>query len=288
MSNDHYRGKTVVITGASTGFGRDTALELARRGCRLVLAARSADTLEEVAHECRTSGGEAIAVVADVSVTPDVLRLAEEAIREFGSIDVWINNAGVASIGRFDEVPLEDHEQVIRTDLIGTIAGSHVALRHFRARGAGTLINVASVIGKITSPYFASYAAAKFGVVGLCDALRQELREQKAEGIRVCTVMPMSHATEFFEHAGTYTGHEAAPIPPLYDPKVTVDKLVQLVAHPEDEVITGGQGKFFNVFHRLFPRMVEAMMADKSHKAEFKDPPPAVASSGAVHEPSER
>lgn len=288
MSNDKYRGRTVVITGASTGFGRDTALELARRGCRLALAARSADTLEEVAHECRTSGGEAVAVVADVSVTSDLKRLADEAIRQFGHIDVWINNAGVASIGRFDEVPLEDHEQVIRTDLIGTIAGSHAAMKHFRARGSGILINVASVIGKITSPYFASYAAAKFGVVGLSDALRQELREEKQEGIRVCTVMPMSHSTDFFEHAGTYTGHEAAPIPPVYEPKVTVDKLVQLVVAPEDEAITGGQGKIFNIFHRLLPRTVEAMMADRAEKALVEDPPPATASSGAVHEPSER
>ena len=120
-------------------------------------------------------------MTTDVSDRAAVEELARRAIGRFGHFDVWINNAGVAAIGRFDEVPLEDHDKVIRTDLLGTIYGSHVALRHFREQGAGTLINVASVIGKIPAPLYASYTAAKFGVVGLSDALRQELKEDKVE-----------------------------------------------------------------------------------------------------------
>ena len=111
-----------------------------------------------------------------------VENLARQAIGRFGHFDVWINDAGVAAIGRFDQVPLEDHDQVIKTDLLGTIYGSHLALKHFRERNAGILINVASAIGKIPAPLYASYAAAKFGIVGLSDALRQELGEEKVEG----------------------------------------------------------------------------------------------------------
>ena len=286
MSNsDPYRGKIVVITGASSGFGRGIALELARRGACVVLAARSPDALERVALECQKAGGHALAVTADVSDPEAVADLARQTRDKFGHFDVWINNAGVAAIGRFDTVPLEDHDQVIRTDLLGTTYGSHHALKHFRERGAGILINVASVIGKIPAPLYASYAAAKFGIVGLCDAIRQELHDEKVGGIRVCTVMPMAHTTEFFEHAGNYTGHKAVPIPPTYDPKVTVDAIVGLLENPQDEIITGWQGGPFGFLHRLMPKAIERMMAAKTLKAQLQDPPPAPATAGNVHRP---
>lgn len=280
-----YRGKVVVITGASSGFGRGTALELARRGASVVLAARSAELIEDLARQCETDGGRALAVPTDVSDRAAVEALARRASTRFGHIDVWINNAGVAAIGRFDQVPLMDHEQVIQTDLLGTLYGSYFALAHFRERGAGTLINVASVIGKIPAPLYGSYTAAKFGVVGLSESLRQELKNEKLEAIRVCTVMPMAHDTDFFEHAGNYTGHEAAPLPPTYDPKVTIDALVELVADPQDEVITGAQGGVFHFLHRLMPNAVERLMARNTEKAQIEDAPPAPVTAGTVHRP---
>jgi NADP-dependent 3-hydroxy acid dehydrogenase YdfG len=180
-----YQGKVVVITGASSGFGKGTALELAKLGCSVVLAARSDDTLEALALECDASGGHAHAVPTDVSDRSAVEKLAAEVIGKFGHFDVWINDAGVAAIGRFDVVPLEDHDQVIKTDLLGTIYGSLIALRHFRERNGGILLNIASAIGKIPAPLYASYTAAKFGIVGLCDAIRGELGEEKIETIRL-------------------------------------------------------------------------------------------------------
>lgn len=285
---NQFEGKSVVITGASSGFGHGTAIELAWRGACLVLAARSANTISELAQACETVGGRAIAVPTDVSNPHEVERLAQRALAECGQIDVWMNNAGVGVIGRFDVVPLQDHEQVIKTDLLGTMAGSYFALRHFRQRGEGTLINVASIIGKIPAPLYASYVAAKFGVVGFSDALRQELKSDKMEKIRVCTVLPMAHETEFFEHAANYTGHKAVPIPPTYDPKVTIDALVKLVAEPEDEVITGGQGGVFNILHHLMPTAVENMMAAKTENAQLRDAPSAPFSEGSLHRATEQ
>jgi short-subunit dehydrogenase len=281
---DRYQGRVVVITGASSGFGKRTALDLARRGASIVLGARSDELLATIASQCEALGGQALAVSTDVSDRGSLMNLATQAISRFGYFDVWINNAGVASIGRFDEVPLDDHMQVIQTDLVGTLMGSYAALKHFRERGAGTLINVASVVGKIPAPYYASYAAAKFGIVGLCDALRQELSQENEESIRVCTVMPMAHSTEFFEHAGNYTGHKAEPIPPTYDPQVTVDALVKLVIEPEDEVITGWQGGVFNFLHKLMPGAIEKMMASNTRKAQFEKAPPAPVTAGNVHD----
>ncbi|HEY1188266.1 MAG TPA: SDR family oxidoreductase [Gemmata sp.] len=281
-----YRNRVVVITGASSGFGRGAAVELARRGAAVVLAARSTVTLNEVARECAAGGGRAVVVPTDVSDRGAVEELSRKAVSAFGHFDVWINDAGVAAIGRYDQVPLADHEQVIKTDLLGTVYGSHLALAHFRARGQGTLINVASVIGKIPAPLYASYAASKFGIVGLCDALRQELTEEGVKDIRVCTVMPMAHETEFFEHAGNYTGRKAVPIPPTYDPQVTVDALVRLVAQPEDEVITGWQGGPFSFLHRMMPKAVERLMAKNTVVSQEKGGEPAAPTSGNIHHAS--
>ncbi len=281
-----YRDRVVVITGASSGFGRGTALELASRGAHLVLAARSEETLRDLALECEALGGRAIAVPTDVSNAAAVENLARAAKTKFGSFQAWINDAGVAAIGRFDRVPLEDHLKVIETDLMGTLVGSYCAIKHFRERGEGILVNVASMLGKIPAPLYASYIAAKFGVVGLSDSLRQELNEENISTIRVCTVMPMAHDTEFFEHASNYTGHQGVPIPPTYDPSVTVEALVRLVVEPDDEVITGWQGGVFNALHRLIPNSIEKVMGKNTTQAQLKKAPEAFDKRGSVHQPS--
>src|SRR6185312_14695569 len=132
--------RVVVITGASSGFGRGAALRFAKAGDNVVIAARRESLLEDVAEQCRKAGVEALAVEADVSSAADVERLAEKALNEFGRIDVWVNNAGVGTVARFDEAPLEEHEQVIRTNLLGTIYGSYAALNQFRKQRQGVLI----------------------------------------------------------------------------------------------------------------------------------------------------
>ena len=279
-------GRVAVITGASSGFGCGAAVEYARHGASVVLAARSENLLADVVRQCESAGGRALAVPTDVADRKAVEQLARRAIDHFGSFDIWINNAGVAALGRFHEVPLEDHLQVIETNLNGCLMGSYVAVKHFRERGNGTLINVASVIGKIPAALYASYTASKFGVVGLSDAIRQELRDEEKTAIHVCTVLPMAHDTTFFEHAANYTGHQAVPIPPTYDPQVTVDKLVALATSPEDEVITGWQGKVFNVLHKLAPGTVERFMTANTTTNQLEKAPPAADTSGIVHRPS--
>jgi short-subunit dehydrogenase len=226
-------------------------------------------------------------VPTDVSKEADVETLANSAIREFGTIDVWVNNAGSGALGRFDEIPLPEHVQVIQTDLMGTLYGSYFALQHFRAQRFGTIINIASVIGKVPAPYFASYAAAKHGVVGLSAALRQELQEDKlSDTVHVCTVMPTSMDTPFFEHAANYSGHEAVPIPPVYDAQKVVDVIVRLATEPEDEVAVGAAGKFMTFAHQVAPGPTEAMMRRQTHKAAMEKAPPATDTGGSVQQPS--
>jgi short-subunit dehydrogenase len=287
MADRFLAGRVIVITGASSGFGKGAALEFAEAGCAIALAARRDHLLEQLARDCEAAGGQALVVPTDVSHEPDVQRLAHLAVTQFGRFDVWVNNAGAGALGRFEEVPLEEHVQVVNTDLLGTIYGSYFAMRQFRAQGHGTLINVSSVIGKVPAPYFASYAAAKHGVVGLSAALRQELEQDKVDDrIHVCTVMPTSMDTPFFEHAAQHTGHEAAPIPPLYDAEKVVDVIVRLATDPEDEVTVGAAGKFMAFAHQMAPGLVEAMMRRQTHKAEFTDAKPEAENSGAVLEPT--
>lgn len=286
VNTPSFHGRSIVITGASSGFGRGAALDLAKAGASLVLAARRENVLQDLARECEAiGGGRTLPVATDVSKRTDMEKLARTAIDTFGRVDVWINNAGVGAIGRFDEVPLADHVQVIETDLMGTVYGSYFALRQFHRQGSGTLINVASALGKISAPYYASYDAAKHGVVGLGTALRQELRQSGVEDIFVCTVLPMAMDTPFFEHASNYTGHKSVPTSTLHDPQEVIDAIVRLISHPQDEVIVGG-GKIAAAAHALAPALVETLLAKQTHKSQIVDAPFARTTLGAVHEPS--
>lgn len=287
MANNNLSGKTIVITGASSGFGKGAARAFAAAGANVVLAARREPPLEELERECMAAGGKALAIPTDVSKPEEVERLAQQALSRFGRIDVWVNNAGAGAIGRFEEVPLDEHRKVIETDLLGTLYGSHHAIRQFVQQGSGTLVNVASVIGKVPAPYFASYAAAKHGVVGLSGAIRQELRENNIENIHVSTVMPTSMDTPFFEHAANYSGHEVKPIPPVYEPEKVVDVIVKMATDPEDEVSVGTAGKLAVFFHQVAPGITEKMMGHQTHKAEVDESAPEGNSKRSLSQPAE-
>ena len=278
------RGKVVVITGASSGFGRGAALRFARAGAVVVLAARRGEVLDEVTRACIADGGEALAVETDVADPVDVAQLAHEATSRYGRIDVWINNAGAGAVGRFDAIPLDDHTQVIETTLLGALYGSYIAIRQFRRQRRGILINVASVTGKVASLYYASYTAAKHGVVGLSAALRLELAEDEDDrDIRVCTLMPDAHDTPFFEHAANYSGHENVPPPPVHDPENVVEAMLELARNPHDELVVGSAAKAAVAADRLSPALAEKMLAS-SHRKQM-EAPPAPPTDGTLLEP---
>ena len=257
--------KTIVVTGASSGFGRGVSIELARRGANVVLASRRKEALEALAKEC---GDTALVVPCDVSKASQVKALAEAAVSKFGSIDIWINDAGVGAIGRFTDIPLEDQDRIVETNLIGVINGSHCALKQFQKQNKGILINVASIVGEIPLGYYATYSASKLGVVGLDDAIRAELKVEHRKSIRVCTVLPISTDTPFWNHAANYSGHNPDP-PYLQNPGKVVTTIVKLVTAPKNEVRIGTTAKAASRLHQLFPKMIETAAARKINRTQI-------------------
>ncbi len=277
-------GKTYVVTGASSGLGRGVAERLGGMGANVVLAARRADALEDVATRIRAAGGAALVVPTDVAEAGQVEQLARATLERFGRIDVWINNAGVGAIGRFEDVPLEDHARIVDVNLKGVIYGSHVALRQFRTQGSGTLVNLGSVESVIPLAYHASYASTKAAILGLGRALNEELRLARLDRVRVATILPWATDTEFFNQAANYSGHRPR-MPLMDDPAKVVDIIVHATLYPREEVPTGWKARAAYWSHRIAPDVAERMAANIAHEAQFEDSPPAPPTSGAVHRP---
>jgi NAD(P)-dependent dehydrogenase (short-subunit alcohol dehydrogenase family) len=265
------RDAVVVITGASSGIGRAAALALAEQGAAVVLAARREEALREVEHDCVHRGARALVVPTDVADEAQVQRLAERAIEAFGRIDAWVNNAAVTLFGRFEEVPPEVYERVLRVNLFGYIHGARAVLPYLREQGEGVLINVASVVGYVGQPYTSAYCTSKFAIRGFSECLRQELLD--APGIQVCTVLPSSIDTPLFQHAANYTGRSIKPMEPVYPAAMVADAIVRLIRHPRREVIVGAAGQMLAAAHALAPGLTERMMAGKVESDHFADVP---------------
>ncbi|MFJ2524888.1 SDR family oxidoreductase [Pseudomonas sp. P1B16] len=246
------RGKVVVITGASSGIGRAAAHAFACKGARLVLAARDEQALFDVLDECTDCGTDAVAITTDVTSNEQVQALAAQAA-EFGQgrIDIWVNNAGVGAVGNFEETPLDAHEQVIQTDLIGYLRGAYVALPYFKAQRSGMLINTLSLGSWVAQPYAAAYSASKFGLRGLTEALRGELTE--FPDIHVCDIYPAVMDTPGFRDGGNYTGHALTPPGPIYDPELVAKAMVACAISPRARTTVGATARLAHLASFLIP-----------------------------------
>lgn len=279
-------GKTYVVTGASSGFGRGVAERLGALRANVVLAARRAELLNDVAARVNAAGGTALVVPTDVSRREDMQRLAEATLARFGRIDVWINNAAVGGIGRFETIPMEDHARIVDVNVNGVIYGSHIALRQFKAQGGGTLVNIGSVESEVPLAYHASYAATKAAVLGLGRALNEELRlAGVGERIKVTTVMPWAADTPFFANAANYSGHRPRMLA-MDDPAKVVEVIVRASLYPSEEVPAGWKARGAVWSHKIAPDLTERISANIAHAEQFEKSPPAPPTSGAVHQPN--
>lgn len=276
-------GRTIVMTGASSGFGRGAAVELGRRGARVVVAARRGDALDDVVAEITAQGGEALAVVTDVSERDEVERLRDRALERFGGIDVWVNDAGVGALGLFWEIPLEDQLRVVDVNLRGVLHGSHAALGVFVERGRGTLVNVGSVDSEVPLALQTTYAATKAAVLSLGRSLTEELRLAGLDGIRVATVLPYAIDTPWWTHAANYTGH-APRMALLDDPQIVVDEIVRACVDPKPQMPVGPKARGATIAHRFAPGVTERMSGGTLEREVEKASPQDVGP-GAIYAP---
>ena len=254
--------KVAVITGASSGIGLATALEFARNGYNVVLAARRMDELQEVAGQCEELGVEALSVETDVSKDADIRALCQKASEAFGFIDVWVNNAAVYIAGKFQDIPLDDMRRLVDVNLFGYIYGSRAALEQFKEQGYGTLINVSSVNASAPQPYISIYSASKAAVRALDESIRMELQIEGLLGaINVCTVMPAAVDTNLFQNAANYTGKQLQAIEPVYDPTYVAKRIVKLAAKPKREKYVGPVAAFMALQRTHTPNAYEKQIS---------------------------
>jgi short-subunit dehydrogenase len=274
------KGRTFVVTGASSGFGRGVALKLGEYGANVVLAARRTELLEQVADTIRRSGGKALVVTTDVSDPAAIQRLADAAVKEFGKVDVWINDAGVGAIGPFWDIPVEEHARVIDVNLKGVIFGSHAAVKLFIAQGSGVLINLGSVESESPLALHASYASTKSGIRAFTNALYQELRLNGfKKKIRVVTIMPWATDTPFFVNGANHSGGTLR-MGLMDGPEKVVNAIIYASLHRNRELPTGWKARSAYRMHRIFPHFTEKVSANMVQHYQIKTAPPAPETSG--------
>lgn len=276
--------QVIVVTGASSGIGLATALSAAEAGAKVVLVARSGQTLEVIADDIRGAGGDALAVQADVGDRDAIEDVARRVIARYGRIDCWVNNAGVSIYGRLEELDDADGRRVFDTNVWGVVNGSLVALPHLKRHG-GALINVGSEVSEAPVPLQGIYSASKHAVKGFTDALRIELEDEKAD-VAVTLIQPTAVDTPYPEHARNQMSAEAKLPTPMIEPEQVADAILAAATDPTRSVKVGTTAKINTFTAKVLPRVADLMarlQITRQHRAE-----PPVDPAGALHRPSEQ
>lgn len=251
---DSLKGKNVVITGASSGIGRAAAEAFASEGCNIVAVARGQKGINEIVEYCRALNVLAVGVSADMSIAEDVEKVVHEALAMGGKIDIWVNNAGVMASGKFEEIPLEIHQQVIKTNLFGYMHGAYNAIKIFKNQNQGILINNVSIGGFMPAPYSAVYSATKFGIRGMMECLQGEVSNHK--DIHICNLYPQLQNSTGNLHSAKYSGFDMKIPFIASDPRDTASKIVDLAKHPKKDLFPDFKAAALTNTYRLFPKLV--------------------------------
>jgi NADP-dependent 3-hydroxy acid dehydrogenase YdfG len=262
------KDKVVLITGASSGFGSDSAHLFAKEGCRVVLAARRLDRLQALAAQIQNAGGEALAIPVDVGQRAEVDMMVQKVLDLYGKIDILFNNAGLGGMDWFEDLKPERHiETLVQVNLIGTLLVTHAVLPHMLKRRAGHIINMSSVAGLIAAPLITTYSASKYGVRAFTDALR---REVSPFGIRVSGIYPGPASTEFGKLLEKTAARQRTHgfIDVHMTSEYVARRVVQVAKRPCRSLVIPWWFRVVTTFDTLFPVLVDWVLylfAKKTH-----------------------
>jgi short-subunit dehydrogenase len=262
MTNLH--DARVLLTGASSGIGWALAHELAREKARLVLAARSADKLQQLADQLRPAGGEVTVVPTDVTNAEQRARLVAETVRALGGIDILINNAGVGASGFFREATEARLREVFEVNFFGATELTRLALSHITSGPRAMIVNISSVIGRRAVPGYTEYCSSKFAVCGWSEALRAEL---KLQGIHVLLVCPGLIATPFRDHQLEDRLRFKWQKDHSMSAETCARQIVRAIRKRKNEVVITFDGKLLALANRLAPRLVDWLAARYARRA---------------------
>jgi short-subunit dehydrogenase len=259
-------GKVAVVTGAGHGIGRETAMALANRGCRLAICDNNEAALEQVRHELETAGATVSAHAVDVSDRAQVERFAADVIDVHGEAHILINNAGVTVYASFEEHDIEDLEWILGVNLWGVIYGCKYFLPHLKASGEGHIVNLSSVFGIIAPPLQTSYVASKFAVRGFSESLRAELAD---DNVGVTSVHPGAIKTNIIQNARLVTDTHAElrdSTQRLFDrlgttPDVVAARVVKAIEYNSPRVLITKEARVADALKRLMPATTDGIVA---------------------------
>jgi NAD(P)-dependent dehydrogenase (short-subunit alcohol dehydrogenase family) len=262
----------VVLMGASSGIGRETALRFARKGAKVVVSARGEEGLDSLVEEIRREDGEAIAVPADTSGFDQVKAVADRAVEVYGRLDTWVHLAAVGLFATFEETTPEEFRRVIDVNLMGQIYGAMAALPQIKREGGGALIHVSSMGAKRSIPLQSAYCASKHGIDGFLESLRVELRREKLP-ISVTQVMPATINTPFFDKARTKLGVKPVAPPPIYQPGIVSEAILHAAENPARDLVVGGAAKAVILSQALSPRLVDVLLRVRGFEVHYTGEP---------------
>jgi len=264
--------QVVVVVGASSGIGRDTAMEFARRGAKVVVAARNQEGLHSLVEAIQRIGGEAIAVIADTADFEQVKAIADATMAAFGRIDTWVHNAATGMVAPFEDMTPEEFRRIIDVTLMGYVYGAKVSIPYLKQSGQGSFIAISSMEGRRALPLQSAYSTAKHGVEGFLESLRVELKHEGAS-INVTSIKPAVINTPFYNHARTKIGVKPTGLPPYYEPRLVTDAILYTAEHPTRDYIVGDVGRVLDVAQRLSPGLMDEILALIGFRGQHTEEP---------------
>jgi NAD(P)-dependent dehydrogenase (short-subunit alcohol dehydrogenase family) len=277
MPADHYRPDpatpspappVVVVTGASGGIGRATAVAFGRRGARVALLARGETGLEAAAQDVRDAGGEALPIEVDVADPDAVERAAQQAEADLGPVSTWVNVAFVSVFAPLGEISAEEFRRVTEVSYLGYVYGTMSALRLMRPRNAGTIVHVGSALAYRGVPLQSAYCGAKHAIQGFHESLRCELLHEKS-GIDVTMVQMPAVNTPQFSWVLSRLPRQAQPVAPIYQPEIAANAVVYAAEHPgRREYWVGGSTVGTLLANAVAPGLLDRYLARTGFSAQ--------------------